>query len=141
MKMTLVKDLRESKPLRFWLILVVLISVLLRVLLFTTYPPVSYNDTSSYRRSADAVLGGFEVYDGTRTPGYPMFMALVGSDRAVYAVQLILGLAITLAWFLIGWQASHKPAFAGLAALAYTLNPDRYSLKPTCSQKHWRPFG
>jgi 4-amino-4-deoxy-L-arabinose transferase-like glycosyltransferase len=122
-KMTLLNDLRESKKLRFWLILVVLIAIVLRVLLFATYPPVSYNDTASYRRSADAVLGGFRIYDGTRTPGYPAFMALVGPDRAVYAVQLLLGLAITLAWFLIGWQASRKPAFAGLAALAYTLNP------------------
>lgn len=122
-KATFFEEVRGSKQLRFWLILVLLIAIGLRVLLFAAYPPVSYNDTASYRRSADAVLGGFKIYDGTRTPGYPVFMALVGPDRAVYAVQLLLGLGITLTWFLIGWQSSHSPVFAGLAALAYTLNP------------------
>ena len=113
----------DKKSLRFWLILVLVIAVSLRVLLFLTYPPVSYSDTNSYRRSAEAVLTGFLQYDGTRTPGYPVFLALLGPDRAVYAAQLILGLAITMAWFLIGWKASGKPWFGGLAALAHTLNP------------------
>jgi len=71
-------------------------------------------------------LGGFEIYDGTRTPGYPVFMALLGPDRAVYAAQLVLGLLITLAWFVIGWKASGKPWFGGLAALAHTLNPGQF---------------
>ncbi len=116
-------DTSKKKNLRFWLILVLVIAVSLRVLLFLTYPPVSYSDTNSYRRSAEAVLGGFANYDGTRTPGYPAFMALLGPDKAVYIAQLVLGLGITLAWFLIGWKASGLPWFGGLAALAHTLNP------------------
>lgn len=102
---------------------VVAVAILLRVVLFLTYPEVSYSDTASYRRSADAILGGLVNYDGTRTPGYPAFMALLGPDRAVYAAQLILGFCITLAWFYLGWKASGKPFFGGLAALAHTLNP------------------
>ena len=116
-------ELKKNKQLRTWLLIVIVVAVVLRVLLFAVYPPVSYSDTASYRRSANAVLGGFEKYDGTRTPGYPVFMALVGSDRAVYAVQLVLGLGITLAWFMIAWQATKSPVFAGIAALAHTLNP------------------
>ncbi|MBG0770333.1 MAG: glycosyltransferase family 39 protein, partial [Anaerolineaceae bacterium] len=116
-------ELKKNRQLRTWLLIVIVVAVALRVLLFAVYPPVSYSDTASYRRSANAVLGGFEKYDGTRTPGYPVFMALVGPDRAVYAVQLVLGLGITLAWFLIAWQATKSPVFAGIAALAHTLNP------------------
>lgn len=119
----MVDEQKKKRQLRHWLWLVIGVAVVLRVVLFAVYPSVSYSDTASYRRSANAVLGGFENYDGTRTPGYPAFMAVVGPDRAVYAVQLALGLGITLAWFLIAWQASHSPALAGIAGLAHTLNP------------------
>ena len=119
----MVDEQKKRRQLRRWLWIVLVVAVALRVLLFAVYPPVSYSDTASYRRSANAILGGFENYDGTRTPGYPAFMALVGSDRTVYAVQLLLGLAITLAWFLIAWQATQSPVFAGIVGLAHTLNP------------------
>jgi 4-amino-4-deoxy-L-arabinose transferase-like glycosyltransferase len=71
-------------------------------------------------------LEGFKTYDGTRTPGYPAFMALVGPDRAVYALQLFLGLGITLAWFWIGWKVSGQPFLGGLAGLAHTMNPQQF---------------
>lgn len=119
----MIADSNKKKNLRFWLPLVLMIAIGLRVLLFLAYPPVSYNDTNSYRRSAEAVLGGLVNYDGTRTPGYPAFLALLGPDRAVYAAQLVLGLGITMAWFLIGWKASGKPWFGGMVALAHTFNP------------------
>ena len=119
----LTEDKNKARQLRTWLLIVLVVAVALRVLLFAVYPPVSYSDTASYRRSANAILGGLAHYDGTRTPGYPAFMALVGSDRTVYAVQLILGLGITLGWFLIAWQATKSPVFAGIVGLAHTLNP------------------
>ena len=112
-----------KKRLLIWLAMVLIVAIVLRAWLFISYPPVSYSDTYSYRRSAEAVLGGFKVYDGTRTPGYPVWIALFGSDRVVYASQLVLGLGITLAWFYIGYRASGKPYVGGLAALAHTLNP------------------
>lgn len=108
---------------KYWLGIVLIVSILLRITLFLIYPPVSYSDTASYRRSANAVLSGFDTYDGTRTPGYPVFMALIGPDRAVYAAQLSLGLVMTLAWLFIGWRGSNKPYFGALTALAHTLNP------------------
>jgi hypothetical protein len=64
-----------------WLVIVLTVAILLCVGLFFSYPPVLYSNTASYRRSAQAVLGGFEAYDGTRTPGYPVWMALIGSDQ------------------------------------------------------------
>ncbi|HCU57710.1 MAG TPA: hypothetical protein DF984_05730 [Anaerolineaceae bacterium] len=113
----------SKKNLTAWLTVVVVVALLLRVVLFLTYPEVSYSDTASYRRSANAVLNGMVNYDGTRTPGYPAFMALLGPDRAVYVAQLVLGFCITLAWFYLGWKLSGRPFFGALAALAHTLNP------------------
>ena len=116
----------NKRNLWMWLGIVLAVAILLRVILFLTYPPVSYSDTASYRRSANAILDGFNQYDGTRTPGYPALMALLGPDRVVYGAQLLLGLGITLAWFWIGWKATGKPFFGGLAALAHTLNPGQF---------------
>lgn len=122
----MVIEAKQQKNFKLWLTVVLLVAVLMRVGLFLTYPAVSYSDSASYRRSADAVLDGFTQYDATRTPGYPVFMALVGPDRAVYAAQLVLGLGITLAWFYLGWKASGRPFFGALAALAHTLNPGQF---------------
>jgi len=118
--------IHQHKPLKLSLGIVLVVAILLRILLFISYPEVSYSDTASYRRSANAILGGFQTYDGTRTPGYPAFIALLGPDRAVYAVQLVLGLCITLAWFYIGWKASGRPWIGAAAALAHTLNPGQF---------------
>ncbi len=117
---------KKTTSIQFWLGLVLVVALILRVVLFVTYPAGAYSDTASYRRSAEAVLGGFKVYDGTRTPGYPVFMALIGPDRAVYAAQLFLGLIITLIWFYIGWKASGKPFLGALMALGHTLNPGQF---------------
>ncbi|MEA3326242.1 MAG: hypothetical protein U9R53_02905 [Chloroflexota bacterium] len=117
---------RKKRNLKVWIGIVLAVAVLLRVVLFTTYPVVSYSDSASYRRSADAILGGFRAYDGTRTPGYPAFLAILGPDRAVYAAQLILGLFITMIWFVIAWKASGKAFVGGVAALAHTLNPGQF---------------
>ena len=121
--MGLVMKEGSSKNLKAWLIVVVVIALLLRVVLFLTYPEVSYSDTASYRRSADAILGGMVNYDATRTPGYPAFLAILGPDRAVYAAQLVLGFCITMGWFYLGWKLSGRPFFGAMAALAHTLNP------------------
>ncbi len=66
---------------RSWLLwggVVVVIAGLERLAMAFFYPPVSYNDTASYRRLADAVARGWSGYDGTRTPGFPVFMAIFG---------------------------------------------------------------
>lgn len=107
---------------RTWLAIVATISLLERVLLYLFYRPVAYHDTASYRRLAEAVLDGWTRYDGTRVPGYPAFLALIGSDERVYAAQLALGFLTTLLFFYIGWRVSGKGWFGALAALAHTLN-------------------
>jgi hypothetical protein len=112
---------RASKPI-FWLAITVVVALLERILVVLFYQPVSYGDTPSYRRLAETVLHGFVNYDGTRTPGYPVFLALVGADRQVWLVQLLLGFITTLLLFYIGWKLTDKAWFGGLIALAHTLN-------------------
>jgi len=105
-----------------WLLLVAAIAILERLLLLAFYPPVAYDDTASYRHLAETVLNHWNGYDGTRTPGYPIFLAWVGSDQRAYTLQLMLGLFITGVFFWIGWQSSGKVQFGAAAALGHTLN-------------------
>ncbi len=105
-----------------WLVVTAAAALAERILLFTSYPPVAYHDTASYRRLAAAILAGWNGYDGTRSPGYPLFLAWLGSDQAVYAAQLLLGLLTTIIFCLTGWLATRSLGFAAAAGLAHTLN-------------------
>lgn len=111
---------------RTWFWIVFIIAAFQRILLRVVYPVVPLNDTGSYRRSAEAILGGWEQYDGTRTPGYPAFMALVGPDERVYIAQLLLGFIITLLFFYIGWKITGRGWFGALAALLHTFNAQQF---------------
>ncbi|HTX93299.1 MAG TPA: hypothetical protein VMC09_18935 [Anaerolineales bacterium] len=108
---------------RTWLVVVAVVAALERLCLYFSYHPVSYNDTLAYRRLAGQVMQGWPAYDGTRLPGYPIFLAWLGPDERVYAAQLILGFLITLLFFYLGWRLTGRGWFAALAAAAYTLNP------------------
>lgn len=90
-------------------------------MLWLLYPPVIYDDTNSYRRLAEQVLGAAPL-DGTRSPGYPIFLAWLGPDHVVYATQLLIGLATTLLFFYLGWMVTGKNWVGAAAALAHTLN-------------------
>ncbi|MBN2257114.1 MAG: hypothetical protein JW704_04735 [Anaerolineaceae bacterium] len=105
-----------------WLAGILLLCVIERLTLFFNYPPASLNDTGSYQRLAETILNGWLNYDGTRTPGYPVFLAIVGPDQSVVAVQMVMGVLITLMVFGIGYQISRHVVFAGLGALGHTLN-------------------
>jgi len=98
-----------SSSLNRWLIVVTVVAVVERLALLAIYQPVAYSDTASYRRLAASVLRGFTRYDGTRTPGYPAFLALVGADKRVWLVQMLLGLITTLLLFYIGWKLTCLP--------------------------------
>lgn len=105
-----------------WLWVVSGVGVISRLLMLLLYRPVYYSDTASYLRSAQAVRGGFASYDGTRTPGYPVFLALLGDERSVWYAQLLLGFATTLLLFFIAWRLTSRAWFGGLIGLAHTLN-------------------
>lgn len=105
-----------------WVLLVLFMTLAARWLMWETYQPVPYGDTGSYRRLASRVEDGWQRYDGTRTPGYPAFLAVVGGDRAVWIAQMGLGVAISLFYMLIGWEVTGRAWFGALAGLAHTLN-------------------
>ena len=114
--------LLEKIRVRTWFSIVAGVAVLERAVLYFFYRPVSYNDTASYRRAAEAILNGWKSYDGTRLPGYPFFLAIAGSDQHVYLAQLLLGMVTTLLVFYLGWRVSKQGWFAALVALAHAMN-------------------
>jgi 4-amino-4-deoxy-L-arabinose transferase-like glycosyltransferase len=97
-------------------------AMLIRLAFWLTYSPVPYSDTPSYRRLAESVLEGFARYDGTRTPGYPAFLALVGPDVQVWVVQMTLGVLVALILFYLGWRLSGRSWFGALLALIHSIN-------------------
>ncbi len=115
-----VKD--ERSKMRLWLACVLIAATLVRIALLAGYAPVPHGDSASYRRLSRSVLNGFARYDGTRTPGYPVFLASIGSDENIWLVQMAMGLVITLLFFYIAWRLSGKAWLAGLAGLAHSLN-------------------
>jgi hypothetical protein len=114
-----------SLKVQTWLTVVTVIAMVERIALFLLYRPVSFSDTASYRHLAETILAGWGAYDGTRTPGYPFFMALFGGDERVYATQLFFGFLTTLLLFYVAWRISGLSWLAGLVALAHTLNPQQ----------------
>lgn len=104
-----------------WLGLVVIIAALERLALWFSYSPVIFDDSNSYRRLAGQILGS-APFDGTRSPGYPIFLAWLGPDSTIYAVQLILGFATTLLFFYLGWLVAGSQKAGAAAALLHTLN-------------------
>ena len=99
-----------------------LTAIILRVGMWFLYGPVNYSDSASYRRLAGQILEGWINYDGSRVPGYPAFLALVGSDDKVYFIQLLLGFFITLGFFYIGWRITDQPWFGIAAAMVHQFN-------------------
>lgn len=115
-------DPKHSESVWRWAGLVASIAIIIRIGMYFIYQPVPFGDTPSYRRSAEAVLDGFESYDGTRTPGYPIFLASIGDDNRVWIVQMSLGVGITLLLFYIALKLTGQPVFAAIVGLSHSLN-------------------
>jgi hypothetical protein len=112
-------------PLAGWAAAVVLVGAVERLLLWLYYEPIAYGDTPSYLRLAGQISGlSFNGYDGTRTPGYPVFLAILGGDpRRVMLAQLVLGWLVSILLLWIAWHMTGSAGMAGLVALAYDLIP------------------
>ena len=96
-----------------------------RVWLWRIYAPIEYGDTASYFRAA-AVLaqGTLQGYDGTRVPGFPLFVAALGLDaQRVWIGQMALGLGITLLLYMWTLRSSRSPGVALAVGGLYNLIP------------------
>jgi hypothetical protein len=123
------KDEQKSWFSDHWRLGIVLgIALIIRLALYILYAPVSFSDSRTYQRLAEQISQGWINYDGTRTPGYPAFMAVFRTDQAVWFVQMGMGIVITLLIYYLGWQLGvdlekkKRLNLAALAALAHTLN-------------------
>lgn len=108
---------------RRWLLTMALIGLAERLALWLVYSPASYGDTPSYLRLAEALQqSGLGSYDGTRVPGYPAFLALLGRDpETVWLAQLALGWGASLLLFSLGWKTTGSLRLGAASAMLYNL--------------------
>ena len=73
-----------------WLMALALIGIAVRIGLWAGYGSASYGDTPSYMRLAATISeSGLDGYDGTRVPGYPIFLAVLDQDpRLIWLTQM-----------------------------------------------------
>jgi hypothetical protein len=103
-----------------------------RLGLWLTYQPISYGDTAPYLRLAnDLLTRGWGGYDGTRVPGYPVFLALLDLDPGrIWLVQMGLGWGISLLLFWIAWRTTGSAFLGASLALIYDLIPGLLFFEP-----------
>ena len=104
---------------------VLTLAAAIRLAFWLIYQPASFGDTATYLRLAKVVAGGsLRGYDGTRTPGYPAFLALAGGDASrAWIGQMALGLLITLGLYWVCWRLTANPRLAAGVAATYSLLP------------------
>lgn len=108
--------------------IVLVLSLIIRMGMLGWYAPVSYSDTRTYYRLAEQIKLGWSHYDGSRTPGYPAFLALMGSEQNAWLAQMGMGVLNTLLFYSLGWQlgagleTKKRQALAVASGLAHTLN-------------------
>lgn len=115
-----------------WGLGVVAFGLLERLGLWLTYQPISYGDTAPYLRLAnDLLTRGWGGYDGTRVPGYPVFLALLKLDpERIWLVQMGLGWGLSLLLFWIAWRTTGSAPLAASLALIYDLIPGLLFFEP-----------
>jgi len=113
------------RPEARWGIAVAAFGLIERWLVGRFYQPISYGDTAPYLRLAnDLLTRGLGGYDGTRVPGYPIFLLLLRMDPSrVWLAQLAIGWGISLLLFWIGWRTSGSALLGASLALIYDLTP------------------
>lgn len=107
-----------------WLILLLIAGSVLRLGLWAIYEPVAYPDTGTYMRPAQNILTrDFSTYDGRRPPGYPLVLAIAGlSPDVTWALQMLMGLAISVLLFYVAFALTRRAGLAALAGMTYNLN-------------------
>ena len=100
------------------------ISSIPRVWVFLNYPFAFGNDSATYIHLANSLRNnlGFAKYNGTRTPGYPLFILMTGNGEFTYFTQLVLGLLTTLLIYILVWRLTKNAWLAFFLSLAHSLN-------------------
>lgn len=114
-----------EQPLVRWGGVLATFGLLERAWLWSIYQPLSYADTNSYLRLARVVSRlTLEGYDGTRVPGYPATLALVGMDpERAWLTQMILGWVVSMLLFWLTWRTTSSAVLGALVGGLYDLIP------------------
>lgn len=114
----------KRKPL-LWLGAVIALSLIVRFMVWTVYEPVEYSDSGAYLRLAEA-LKDFTLsgYDGSRVPGYPLFVTLLGSNpEVIWIAQMVLGVLTAVFLFWITWKTTDSVLAAFVVAAIQSVFP------------------
>ena len=117
-------DSPSLRVVRYWLAALLVVGALLRIALLAGYDPVAQPDTGTYVSAArDLETGDWSRSEGRRTPGYPLFIALLGeSPQTIVLAQVLLGLGTSALLFMIGMRMTGRPGLAFAVGLTYDLN-------------------
>jgi len=116
-----------------WLFALVLSGVLIRVGLLSGYEPLASPDTPTYFTAArDLMSGDFTQGQGRRTPGYPLFIALVGeAPERLKLAYMGVGIAISLLLFHITLLMTRRAGVAFAVGMSYHLSLQQLFLEAT----------
>ena len=86
-----------------YLFILILISIIIRIIIYLTMEYQVSGDTSGYINLAEHISKcNFNGYNGSRTPTYPLIIAISNLNmNIVYITQLIMGIVITIISYLI----------------------------------------
>ena len=109
---------------RGWFFALMALGLALRLGMAFVYAPAHDSDTESYLNIA-RLLHSLTLHgnDATRPLVYPGLIALLQLDeRAVWAAQSAMGLAVSAMLYLVTWRLTGRPWLAFLAGAAHSLN-------------------
>lgn len=120
--MSLISRLRSSLPVGLWIVILVGLSV--RLVLFLAGEPLLWPDSPAYLDLARMIQqGDLSRHFGARTPGYPLFILLLGQQPGlVIAAQLLLGLLSSVLTYKLCHSLTRSAFLATLAGLLFNLN-------------------
>ena len=115
------RELLTEKQFRILLLL----SVVARMIAIYLYHPAPINDAQDYLLLAERISRfDLSADQGFRTPVYPLFLALLGSNLwAVYLVQSLIGIVISILLYVMFRQVSGNCYVALTCASFYAVNP------------------
>lgn len=116
----------------FPILMLTLLWLVTRGILFACYEPVTYPDSGAYQRLAHQIITlDFRGYDGQRTPGYPLLLALVAANNfAIWLVQSVLALMTALLVYTLLRRAGTSTSWAMLAAVINLLTLNTLFFEP-----------
>ena len=116
----------------FPVLFLALLWLITRGILFACYEPVTYADSGTYLRLAQQIINlDFTGYDGQRTPGYPLLLALMAENNfALWLVQSVIALMTAFLVYALLRRVGISTAWALAAAVINLLTLNALFFEP-----------